>query len=247
MTDDLQGKVILVTGGAMGIGEAVVRRAAASGAKVAVIDVNLDAAAAVAAQLPGARAYIANIAIASDIERVCAAVVGDFGRLDGAVNNAGVGGELGPLTVCSTSNWERTIGINLTGTFNSLKAELPYLVQAGGAIVNMASLAGVLAEANLPAYIASKHGVIGLTKSVALDYGPMAVRCNAVCPSFVKTPMTLAGIPDPAIWESIAQRHPMRRLVTADEVAEITVFLLSDRAGGITGASHLVDCGIAVA
>jgi NAD(P)-dependent dehydrogenase (short-subunit alcohol dehydrogenase family) len=181
------------------------------------------------------------------MERVCAAVVRDFGRLDGAVNNAGIGGEFGPLTVCSSSNWERTISVNLTGTFNSLKAELPYLVGAGGSIVNMASLAGVLAEANLPAYIASKHGVIGLTKSVAFDYGALAVRCNAVCPSFVKTPMTLAGIPDPAIWEAIAQRHPMRRLVTTDEVAEMTVFLLSDRSSAITGGAHLVDCGIAMA
>lgn len=246
MSGDLQNKVILVTGGAMGLGEAVVRRAAAAGANVAVVDMNIDAATALAAQLPGARAYAANIAVAAEIERVCDAVVKDFERLDGAVNNAGIGGEFGPLTACSPSNWERTIAVNLTGTFNSLKAELPHLLGAGGAIVNMASMAGVLAEPNLPAYIASKHGVIGLTKSVALDYGPQGVRCNAVCPSFVKTPMTLAGIPDPAIWEAIAQRHPTRRLVTAEEVADTTVFLLSDRSSGITGAMHLVDGGISV-
>ncbi len=239
----LKDKVILVTGGAMGLGEAIVQRLAQDGARVAIVDANGDAAARTAASVPGSRSYVADVALSEDMERTCEAVVADFGGLDGAVNNAGVGGQFGPITACTTENWDRTISINLTGVFNSLKAQLPHLIaRGGGAIVNMASVAGVAAEEALPAYIASKHGVIGLTKSCALDYGVHGIRCNAVCPSFVKTPMTLAGIPDPAIWDQIAASHPLRRLVTAEEVAETVVFLLGT--GGITGAAYMVDGGI---
>jgi len=241
----LENKTILITGGAMGLGEAIVRQLAAKGARVAIVDANIDAAQALVAQLPAARAYRADVASAADMEQVCAAIAADFGGIDGAVNNAGVGGEFGPITACTQANWDRTIAINLTGVFNSLRAEIPHLIAAGGgAIVNMASVAGVAAEEALPAYIASKHGVIGLTKSCALDYGAQGIRCNAVCPSFVKTPMTLAGIPDPAIWDQIAASHPLRRLVTAEEVAETVLFLLDT--GGITGAAYMVDGGITV-
>lgn len=241
----LDKKTILITGGAMGLGEAIVRLLAAKGAQVAIVDANIDAAQALAAQLPAARAYRADVSSASNMEQVCAAIAADFGGIDGAVNNAGVGGEFGPITACSEANWDRTIAINLTGVFNSLRAEIPHLIAAGGgAIVNMSSVAGVAAEEALPAYIASKHGVIGLTKSCALDYGAEGICCNAVCPSFVKTPMTLAGITDPAIWEHIAASHPIRRLVTAEEVAETVVFLLTT--GGITGGTFLVDGGVTV-
>ncbi len=241
----LQEKVILVTGGAMGLGEAVVHRIARAGAKVAIVDTNIEAAAQLASRVAGSRAYAADVALRGDMERVCAAIVQDFGHLDGAVNNAGVVGQFAPLADCTSENWDRTIAINLTGVFNSMKAELPHLLARGaGAIVNMASLAGVLAEEAFPAYIASKHGVIGLTKSCALDYGPRGIVCNAVCPSFVKTPMTLAGITDPAVWDHIAAQHPLHRLVTAEEVAETVAFLLS--ATGITGGTHLVDAGVSV-
>jgi NAD(P)-dependent dehydrogenase (short-subunit alcohol dehydrogenase family) len=180
------------------------------------------------------------------MERVCAEVVRDFGRLTGAVNNAGISGEMRPLIDCTPENWSRVIGVNLTGVYHSLRAELPHLLAAGGgSIVNMASVAGILSEQAMPAYTASKHGVVGLTKSVALDYGPMGIRCNALCPSFVKTPMSLAGMPDPAMWEEIGRLHPIGRTVTAEEVAEVATFLLSSRSGGMTGSVHLVDGGIA--
>lgn len=238
-------KTIMVTGGAMGLGEAIVRLLATKGARVAIVDANVDAAQALAAQLPGAGAYRADVSSPADMEQVCAAIAADFGGIDGAVNNAGVGGEFGSIAVCTTANWDRTLAINLTGVFNSLRAEIPHLLAAGGgAIVNMASVAGVLAEEAMPAYIASKHGVIGLTKSCALDYGAQGIRCNAVCPSFVKTPMTLGGITDPAVWDHIAASHPIRRLVTAEEVAETVLFLLTT--GGITGGTFMVDGGVTV-
>ena len=238
-------KTIMVTGGAMGLGEAIVRLLAAKGARVAIVDANGDAAQTLAAQLPGASAYRADVSSAADMEQVCSAIAADFGGIDGAVNNAGVGGEFGPIAACTQANWDRTLAINLTGVFNSLRAEIPPLLAAGGgAIVNMASVAGVAAEEAMPAYIASKHGVIGLTKSCALDYGAQGIRCNAVCPSFVKTPMTLGGITDPAVWDHIAASNPIRRLVTAEEVAETVLFLLGT--GGITGSTFMVDGGVTV-
>lgn len=246
LAKDLEGKVILVTGGASGIGEAIVRRAGALGALMAVVDRNEAAAKALAEQVPGARGYAADVANYDDMHRVCEQIVADFGRLDGAVNNAGIGGEWGTVVDCSVENWDRTIAINLTGVFNSLKAEVPHLLNAGaGSIVNMASMAGLLGEPALPGYTAAKHGVVGLTKSAAVDFGPKGIRCNAVCPSFVRTPMTAVGI-DPSFLVEVEKRHPIRRLVTAEEVADVSIFLLSESAGGMTGSVHLVDGGIAV-
>lgn len=244
---DLQDKVILVTGGALGIGAAVARRAVVHGAQVAIVDRNLPAAEALAAEIGNARAYAADVSSFTDMERVCASVVADFGRIDGAVNNAGIGGEFAPTAACSLDNWNAVIGVNLTGVYYSMKAELAHMLSAGrGSIVNMASMAGVLAEQNLPAYVASKHGVVGLTKSAAVDHGRQGIRCNAVCPAFVRTPLTEPLFADPNFVAMLNARQPLGRTVTAEEVAEATVFLLSDRAGGMTAGVHLLDGGIGV-
>jgi NAD(P)-dependent dehydrogenase (short-subunit alcohol dehydrogenase family) len=243
---ELKDKVVLVTGGALGIGAAIVERAARAGARLAIVDRNLAAAEALAKTINGAKAYAANVAQLDDMQRVCAEVVKDFGRLDGAVNNAGISGELGPLTDCTSENWANVIGINLTGVFNSVKAELAHMLPAErGSIVNMASLAGVLAEHNLPAYVAAKHGVVGLTKAVAIDHGRQGIRCNAICPAFVKTPMTEPLFSDPGFVSMMNGRQPMGRTVTAEEVANIAVFLLSDASSGMTAGVHLADGGIA--
>jgi NAD(P)-dependent dehydrogenase (short-subunit alcohol dehydrogenase family) len=195
---------------------------------------------------PALLAYGADVALLEDMERVCRDIVDDFGRLDGAVNNAGIGGDWANIIECSKENWDRIIAVNLTGVFNSLKAELPHILDAGGgSIVNMASLAGILAQPGQPAYIAAKHGVVGLTKATAVEFGRLGVRCNAVCPSFIRTPMA-EGLPDdPAFWAGIEKRHPTGRLVTAEEVADIVLFLLSSRSGAMTGSVHLADGGIA--
>lgn len=243
----LDGKVIMVTGGTSGIGAAVARRASEEGAHVAIVGRSADTAQAAAAELRNARGYGADVTSASEISAAVEAIARDFGRLDGVVNNAGTGAPFAPVADCAPEHWQRVLDVNLTGVFNCLKAQLAQMLpRGGGSIVNMASLSGFLAEPMLSAYVASKHALIGLTKSVALDYARAGIRCNAICPSFIQTPMTLAGIPDETVWEMIRERHPIGRLVTTEEVADATVFLLSDRASGTTGTTCVIDGGIAV-
>jgi NAD(P)-dependent dehydrogenase (short-subunit alcohol dehydrogenase family) len=240
--DSLKDQVILVTGAGMGLGEAIARRAAKYGAKLAIVDFNFEAAKKVASDIPQSKAYKADVTVAADMERVCADIVKDFGKLDGAVNNAGVG-ELLPLLETSEEEWHRIIGVNLTGIFLSMKAELPYLLENGGGhIVNIASMAGVASELNMAAYTASKHGAVGLTKSVALDYGKQNIRCNAVCPSMVKTALN-DDLPE-EVWQHIEQSNPTGKLVTPEQVAASVVFLLTEDSAGMTGSVHLVDAGI---
>ena len=244
---ELNGKVVLVTGGTSGIGAAIAHRAAAAGARVAVVGRDIQAARSFASGIPDARGYEGDVRSLASMEAVCTAVVHDFGRLDGAVNNAGIGGVFAPFAEAPLDNWQAVLDTNLTGVFNSTKAELAWMLPAGGgSIVNMGSLSSLLAEKHMSAYIASKHAVVGLTRATAIDHARIGIRCNAICPSFIRTPMTEAGIPDPAIWDAIAAQHPTGRLVTVDEVAEIAVFLLSDRSSGMTGGLHLADAGIAV-
>lgn len=243
---DLENKVILVTGGASGIGAAIVRRAAAAGARVAVVGRDRSAVEAFASGVAQARGYEADVRSAESMEAACAAVVRDFGRLDGAVNNAGIGGVFASFADTALDNWQAVLDTNLTGVFNSTRAELARMLPTGGgSIVNMGSLSSLLAERHMAAYIASKHAVVGLTRATAIDHAREGIRCNAICPSFVKTPMTEAGIPDPAVWDVIAAQHPGGRLVTVDDVAEIAVFLLSDRSAGMTASVHLADAGVA--
>jgi NAD(P)-dependent dehydrogenase (short-subunit alcohol dehydrogenase family) len=241
--NELENKVVLVTGGAAGIGEAIVRRAARYGAQVAIVDFNLDAAQALAAEVDGSKAYQADVSSADAMTNVCAQVAKDFGGLHAAVNNAGIG-FLNTLLDTEPEDWQAMMNVNLTGVNNSLRAELPYLLDNGGGhIVNMASMAGVVTEHAQCSYTAAKHGVVGLTKSVAFDYGRQGIRCNAVCPSMVKTPMTLGGVP-PEAWAQIEAGNPTGKLVTPEQVAATTVFLLTEDSAGMTGSAHLVDAGV---
>jgi NAD(P)-dependent dehydrogenase (short-subunit alcohol dehydrogenase family) len=240
---ELTGKVIMVTGGASGLGHGVVTAAAAEGALVAILDFDLANAQRVADQTPDAKAYSVDVSDAGAVEAVCAQVVADFGRLDGAVNCAGISGDLLTTTEASIDNWKRVLDVNLSGIYYSVRAQLPHLLNAGGgSIVNFASMAGIRGEARLGAYTASKHGVVGLTKVVALEYGRQQIRCNAVCPSFVKTPMVLKDTPEDQ-WKIFDEMHPIGRTVTVQEVANATIFLLSDKSSGITGSCHMLDGG----
>ena len=238
------GKVMMVTGAGSGLGEAIATRLARDGAMVAVLDIDEANAERVASGLETARPYRADVTDAEAMVDVVDQVVADLGRLDGAVNNAGVGGPFHPTHEYPLDWWHKTLDVNLTGVFHSLRAELPHLVAGGGgAIVNMASILGFRGQAGLTAYVAVKHAVVGITKNVALEYGGSGVRCCAVCPSFVQTPLTMAELDDPAIWEQLATEHATGRCATPDEVASLAVFLLSDEAASITGSAHLVDGG----
>lgn len=239
------GKVIAVTGGGSGLGEAIVTRLGGEGARVAVIDIDPQAAARVAGQVAGAMAFSGDVSDPDAMQRVIADVVAWGGKLDGAVNNAGVGGPFVPTADYPLDWWNRTIAINLSGVFYSMRAELPHLIaNGGGAIVNMSSICGFIGQAGTAAYVAAKHGVIGLTKTVALEYGAQGVRCNAVCPTYVRTPLTLAELKDEAIWADLDARHATGHCATPEDVAAMTAFLLSDDARSVTGSAHLVDGGI---
>jgi len=238
------GKVFLVTGGGSGIGEAIVKRLAYEGAQVAVLDIDLTAAERVAAEAGSAAAYRADVTDAAGMAAVIAQIIADHGSLDGAVNNAGIGGPFIATADYPLDWWDRTLAINLTGVFNSIRAEIPHMVTAGaGSIVNMSSICGLVGQAGTAAYVATKHGVIGLTKTVALEYGAQGIRCNAVCPTYVQTPLTMAELKDPAIWTDLDARHATGHCATAEDVAGMAAFLLSDDARSVTGSAHLVDGG----
>jgi NAD(P)-dependent dehydrogenase (short-subunit alcohol dehydrogenase family) len=249
---DLEGRAALVTGGASGIGRATATLFAEQGASVMIADLDASAAATSASEIASAspHARVESVGVdVSDPELVAAmvsATVGAFGRLDIAVNNAGAPGTFAPLTDQRLDDWQRTVAVNLTGTFVCLQAEIPAIVDAGGgAIVNVASAAGLMGFANLPAYVASKHGVVGLTKSVALEYARSGIRINAVCPGSVHTPMLegFVGGNQKAL-EGMGRAAPMGRLARPDEVAEAIVWLCSDAASFVTGHAMAVDGGV---
>lgn len=248
----LDDRVVFVTGGGSGIGRATCLLLGREGARVAVVDRDAAAARSTAAELEasGSEAVAIEADVASEPE-VASAVdraVEIFGALHGAFNNAGVGtaavGTTGkPLAQVEFEAWQRTIAVNLTGVFVCMKHQIAAMLrhQGGGAIVNMSSIGGLVGLRGSSAYVASKHGVIGLTKAAALEYGMSGIRVNAVCPGHVDTPMVssaaaLRGVPtDP--------RNQLGRLGTPDEIAELVVWLLSDRASFVTGATYVADGG----
>lgn len=244
-----QGKVVTVTGGASGLGEAVCRRIAAEGGHVAILDLDVSAAESLAAAIEAAggraRVFQADVTDAAAMVAVFESVVAELGGLDAAINSAGVGGPFLRSLEYPLEWWERTLAVNLSGTFYSMRAELPHMLhKGGGAIVNIASICGVIGQAGTAAYVATKHAVIGLTKTIALEYGRQGIRVNAVGPTFVRTPLTLAEIKDDEAWAALDARHATGRCATPEEVAALVAFLASDDAGSITGSFHLVDGGL---
>lgn len=215
------------------------------GAQVIVSDIDEINAAKVAADIEaqGGRVMALRLDVSdpSSVESVLERIGEEFGGLDLAVNNAGVTGDLAPMGRFSLDNWHRVMNINLNGLFYCLRYELPLMEKrAKAAIVNLSSILGVNGMAGTAAYSASKHGVIGLTKSCALDYASRGIRVNAVAPGYVDTPL-LAD--DPELRQKLNAVHPMGRIARADELAELIVFLLSDRAAFMTGSVHLADGG----
>lgn len=247
MSFDFTGKVAIVTGGASGIGEAIARTLAAGGAKVVVADLNADAAKASAEALVAAggtaSAFAVDVAEADQVEAMVAFATSSYSGLHLAVNNAGIGGVAAPTGEYPIDAWHKVIDVNLNGVFYGLRYEIPaILASGGGSIVNIASILGSVAFANSPAYVAAKHGVLGLTKTAAIEYAKQGVRVNSIGPGFIDTPLLSKNLPFDAL-AYIAGLHPVGRLGTSEEVAGITAFLLSEQASFITGSYHLVDGG----
>ncbi|MEV7477642.1 SDR family NAD(P)-dependent oxidoreductase [Streptomyces halstedii] len=243
---EFAGKVALVTGGASGIGLALSRRLAASGAAVVVADHHADSAVKTADELKatGARAAAVTLDVTdpASVEAGVRFAVDTFGALHLAVNNAGIGGPSQPTGEYAVEDWDKVVATNLSGVFYSMRYELPAILAAGGgAVVNISSILGTNGFAGSPAYVAAKHGVVGLTKTAALEYAAHNIRVNAVGPGFIDTPL-LRDTDGPA-RDHLVSLHPAGRLGTAEEVAELAAFLLSDRASFVHGSYHLVDGG----
>jgi NAD(P)-dependent dehydrogenase (short-subunit alcohol dehydrogenase family) len=245
MAYDYTDKVALVTGGGSGIGEACAQTLARSGARVVVADFD-DAngrRVADAIKAAGGTASFVKVDVSdsAQVEAMVEHTVEVFGGLNVAVNNAGIGGAQAPTGEYPLESWRQVIGVNLDGVFYGMRFEIPAMLESGGgSIVNMASILGSVGFANSPAYVSAKHGVLGLTKTAAIEYSTKGIRVNSVGPGFIRTPLLDNNL-DEATLGVIASMHPIQRLGEAQEVANLVAFLGSDEASFCTGGYYLVD------
>lgn len=247
--EQLDGQVAVVTGGSAGIGRATVLAFAHAGAAVVVADRDVERGEAIAAEartIGAPSLFVAtDVSDPAQVGGLIDRVVQELGRIDHAFNNAGIEGEQAPTGESSLENWQRVIGINLTGVWLCMRAELAAMApQGSGSIVNCSSVAGLVGFPGISAYTASKHGVVGLTRTAALEYATAGIRVNAVCPGVIATEMIdrfTHG--DPALTEQMVATEPVGRLGTAEEVAEAVVWLCSGGASFVTGQAIAVDGG----
>jgi len=243
---DLKGKVALITGAASGIGESTALLFAKEGAKLILTDVTDDKGNSVLKKVKelGAEAiYLhADVSKAEDSDNTVKKSLEKFGKLDIAVNNAGIGGPQAGVGEYETEAWDKVIAINLSGVFYGMRYQIPAMLKnGGGSIINVASILGSVGFAQSAAYVAAKHGVLGLTKSAAIEYSSKGIRINSVGPAFIKTPL-LEGL-DQELLDQLVSLHPIGRLGEPDEVAQICLWLASDKASFATGAYYPIDGG----
>lgn len=242
-------KIAIVTGAGTGIGRAAALAFAREGARVLVAGLEPERLAETVelVRAAGGEALASHTDVADPAQAAAMveAALAAWGRLDCAFNNAGIEGDTAPLADCTLENWQRVIAVNLTGTFLCLRAEIPAMLRGGGgAVVNCASVAGLVGFGGIPAYTASKHGVVGLTKAAALDYATSGVRVNAVCPGVIQTAMVdrfTGGSPEAVA--AMTAMQPVGRLGRPEEVAALAVWLCSDAASFVTGEAIAVDGG----
>ncbi len=243
----LEKKVAIVTGAASGIGKEIALLYAAEGAKVVVSDINEEPGQATVREIEakggGAVFVKADTSSPADSEALVAQTVKRFGRLDVACNNAGIGGPQVPTGEYPIEGWDKVIGVNLSGVFYGMRYQIPAMLAAGGgSIVNIASILGQVGYRNAPAYVAAKHGVVGLTKAAAVEYASKKIRVNAVGPGFIRTPLLDANL-TPEARAGLAALHPIGRIGESGEVAELVLWLSSDKASFVTASYYPVDGG----
>lgn len=249
MAGSMNGKVAIVTGAAAGIGRATAMAFAKEGAKVVVADVTApggeETVNCIRSGGGDATFVQTNVAIESEVASLIKATIDAYGRLDYAFNNAGIEGAIAPAAEYPVEMWDRVLGVNVTGAWLCMKAEIPEMLKhGGGAIVNCSSVAGLVGSKGLAAYVASKHGLAGLTKVTALDYAQSGLRVNAVCPGVIDTAMidrVTGG--DAAAEKGFVAMEPVGRMGTPDEVAATVIWLCSDASSFVTGQALAVDGG----
>ncbi|HEU4948608.1 MAG TPA: SDR family oxidoreductase [Kribbella sp.] len=250
MSGTLDGKVVLVTGGGSGIGRATARALAREGAEVVVtdlVDEGGNETLRLIEEAGGKGMFIrGDVAASADVQAIVRTIEEQYGRLDCAFNNAGIEGVQAPTAECTEENWDRVLTVNLKGTWLCMKYEIPLMLkQHKGAIVNTASVAGLVGFPNIAAYNASKGGVIQLTKTAALEYAKDGIRVNAVCPGVIRTPMVERFLGDSAEAEAqFVAMEPIGRMGTPEEIAEAVVWLCSDASSFVTGDAMPVDGGL---
>lgn len=246
--DGLQDSVTIVTGGSTGIGHAAALRFAEEDSRVVLADVNVEDGLATVDEIEemgGEATFVeTDVSDPDDVQNMVDTAVDTYGGLDFAFNNAGVEGESVASSEQSLDNWEQVIDVNLKGVFMGMKAEIPAMLESGGgAIVNTASIAGIVGFPELSPYVASKHGVIGLTKTAALEYSGEGVRVNAVCPGVIDTPMVERSSEDSESIDQAIAATPLGRLGAPNEIGDAAVWLCSEESSFVTGEAMVVDGG----
>jgi NAD(P)-dependent dehydrogenase (short-subunit alcohol dehydrogenase family) len=244
----LNGKVVAVTGGASGIGRAAVGAFRREGARVVALDRDPETLARLADEVEGVQTRELDVTSAADVDATIDAIVAEHGRLDVAVNNAGITGGLAWLHEAEESFWDAVVDVNLKGVWLCMRAELRHMyAQQAGVIVNTASAAGLRGGPGVAHYVASKHGVIGLTRTAALEYAPLGIRINAIAPGTVDTPMSdsfdIDRREDPFADAAVRQPHPLRPVATPAEIADGILYLAGDQSTFVTGSVLSVDGG----